>query len=631
MIKIGDVSVLTLLLSLFIVTPAMAQEVKVRADVDRPTVGLGQAVNVTVTIEAKDSVNVVVNERAFDNVPGFELVNSSSGYETRSAFVNGRFITEQARTFTYQLVARKKGELKIPPLDVSVNDRNYRTEALKVTVNESKGGAGGNVARGGRQAQPDPFDQMDDMEELFQQMLQRRLRPGMPGGGGDEAVNPNDSFFIQAEVDKRKAFVGEQITTNFYLVTRGQIRDIDTLKYPDLKGFWKEDLEMATRLNFENVTVNGTVFQRALLVSYALFPIKPGKTTVDAYKAKCTVLTPSSFGFGRPIQLTKASTPITIDVADVPANKPANYTGAVGNFAIKAQFEPPTGTVGQPVTLRVRLEGTGNAKLIELPKLNLPPSFELYDQKSQAKFMKDGTSFKEFEVLIIPREPGVFKIPAVTVATFDPKADKFTEISSQPLDLSVTGTAAPAQAGTAPPPGDKGPSVSAQPNEPKLPPLATEMGGGTINRALPLVITLALYTLSLGFLALYGFRRLRHKPKKQSLHLVLKRRLGLVREFVTKKEYRRVGVELTNTAYAILGQLTENGGANQELERLLEQTPPSLRNELAQPIQKLLSQCEALSFAPESLIADMTEKSRLDGLIADFEKVMNRAIELAEI
>ena len=37
--------------------------------------------------------------------------------------------------------------------------------------------------------------------------------------------------------------MGEQVTANFYLVTRGQVRDIDTLRYPDLKGFWKEDLE----------------------------------------------------------------------------------------------------------------------------------------------------------------------------------------------------------------------------------------------------------------------------------------------------------------------------------------------------------------------------------------------------
>ncbi|NJM10492.1 MAG: hypothetical protein HC883_06510 [Bdellovibrionaceae bacterium] len=64
---------------------------------------------------------------------------------------------------------------------------------------------------------------------------------------------------------------------------------------------------------------------------------------------------------------------------------------------------------------------------------------------------------------------------------------------------------------------------------------------------------------------------------------------------------------------------------------LLEKTPPSLRNELSGPIQKLLTQCEALSFAPEALIGDMTEKAKLEALLADFESVLRRAIELAEV
>ncbi|MBX3023177.1 MAG: protein BatD [Bdellovibrionales bacterium] len=605
-----------------------AEGVEVTATIDRNQIGLGDVVHLVVSVSSKDSSNV--GDPKIGGLPGFEVINSSTGYETRSSYDNGRFVTSQSRTFTYMLAAARKGAMTIPEIAVDVDGQTYRTKPIHVTVSDARKNP---VARGGGrgQGQPDPFQQMDDMEELFQQMLQRRMGGGAGGGMAMDGapVNPNEAFFIQADVDKKKAFVGEQITANFYLVTRGQIRDIDTLKYPDLKGFWKEDLEMATRLNFENVVIEGVPYQRALLVSYALFPIKPGKAVIDTYKAKCTVLTPSNLGFGRPYQFTKASRPIDIEVQDVPANRPHNYTGAVGSFRVTAQFEPPTGVVNQPITLRVRFDGQGNAKLIELPNLQLPPSFELYDQKSQAKFLKDGTSFKEFEVLIIPREPGVFKIPAVTIATFDPRAQKFTEVSSQPLDLSVSGTAttaAPAQAQTVP--GDKGPVA---PSEPQLPSLATEIGSRPTSAGAQIAITAAMYCFAFGFLGIYGWRKLRHKPKKLSLKLVLKRRMGTVRSLVAAKDWRKVGVELTNTAYYILGQLSEQGGANQELNRLLEHTPPSLRNELATPIQKLLAQCEALSFAPETLIVDMTEKTKMDKLIQEFDKVMSRAIELAEI
>lgn len=603
---------------------AHSQEgVEVTATVDRNQVGVGDTINLSVTVSAKESVNV--EEPPLPEIKGFELINTSSGTEVRSAYTNGRFVTEQARTFNYMMAVLQPGTLVIPPITVNVDGKAYTTKPIQLAVSSSPR-AGQQRGRGQQRGQPDPFAQLDEEEELFHQMLQRNF-PGMRGGQpSGPPVNPDEAFFIQTEVDKQRAYVGEQITVSFYIYTRGQIRDIDTLKYPDLKGFWKEEIEMATRLNFEGIVINGIAYQRALLVSYALFPIKAGKVTVDSYKAKCTVLTPSTFGFGRPYQFTKVSKPIPIEVMDVPTEgRPSNFTGAVGRFRLAAQFDPPTGVANQPTTLRVRIEGQGNAKLIELPKLELPPSFELYDQKSNAKFLKDGTSFKEFEVLIIPREPGVFQVPPLSIGVFDPETKKFANVASQPLNITVTGTAlAPGQQPAQPQQAGK-----AQPKEPQLPALATDIDETSRAGLAEFIATILIFVLVAGFLLVYGWRKIRRKPKKVSLHLVLNRRLKNIRALAAKKEYRRVGVEMTNAAYYILGQVSEQGGANLELALLLEKTPPSLRNELSVPIQKLLAQCEALSFAPESLIGDMTEKSKLEAQINEFERVLNRAIELA--
>lgn len=639
--------------ALFVLSPSVfaAEGVSVTSQVDRNQVGLGDLITLQVSVTASDSGNVEPPQ-VDGAIDGGQVVGSSTGYETRSSYENGRFITQQSRTFTYQVVMNKKGQVQIPPFAVSVDGKEYKTQAIKIAVSDQRRAPPGGRPSARGQNMPDPMDGGDDMEELFQQMLQRHFggvpgQGGAPGSGGaagsggggfqgvnpQPPVNPNEAFFIQAQVDKTKVVVGEQITASFYLVTRGQIRDIDTLRYPDLKGFWKEDLEMATRLNFENVVVNGIAYQRALLVSYALFPIKAGKATIDQYKAKCTVLTAGSMGFGHPYVFTKASQPIQIDVEDLPSPRPANYTGAVGNFHVTAHFEPPTGSVNQPVTLRVRFEGQGNAKLIEMPKLDLPPSFELYDQKSQAKYLKDGSSFKEFEVLIIPREPGVYKIPPVTIAVFDPKSKKFSEVGSEPLDLSVTGTATtPGQnSGGGPIQSANGLGQANLSKEPQLPALSTTFEETHASDTILVILTLLVYAGALLFLTLFGLRHLRGKPKKLSLKLVLARRLKAARELAAQKEWRRMGVEMTNAAYYILGQLSEQGGAHQELERLLEHTPPSLRSELAEPIQKLLSSCEALSFAPEAVVQDMTDSKRLEQLFTDFNKVLSRAIELADV
>ncbi len=618
-----------LFIPIFLSAVAFGEEAQVTAVVDRNQISVGDVIHLTISVKSSDSRQI--EEPRLNGLDGFDLINTSSGVETRSSFINGRFLTEQSRHFTYMLAANKKGTLTIPPVTVNVDAKTYRTEGIKVVVGDAPSGQP--MARQRPQRLPNnPFDQLDQMEEeIFHQMLQRQFPQAVPGQPNVPQFNPDEAFFIQAETDKTKVFVGEQVTTNFYLYTRGQIRDIDTLKYPDLKGFWKEDLEMATRLNFEQVVLNGLAYQRALLVSYALFPIKPGKSIIDPYKAKCTVISPSNFGFGRPYQFTKASRPITIEVADVPVeNRPSNYTGAVGNFRVTAQFEPTTGVANQPITLRVRFEGRGNAKLIELPKLELPPSFELYDQKSQAKYIKDGTSFKEFEVLIIPREPGVFQIPGISIGVFDPQAGKFSAASSNPLQISVTGTAL-AQNQIAPQAPGTGAVKPSNPNVPQLPSLATELGVNHLVSATTVGFTGLLYFGVFAFLGYQAWNGFRRKPKRASLGLILRNRLRHVHQLANNNEWRRVGVELTNAAYLILGQLSEQGVASQELKRLLEGTPPSLRNELAGPIEKLLAQCEALSFAPQDVLGDMTDKAKLDQLIADFQKVMSRAIELAEI
>jgi hypothetical protein len=627
---------LALTLLAFLTQPLWAADVQVSAVVDRNQVGLGDVINLTVQVTAQDSVQV--EEPHLPPLSGFELINTSSSTETRSSFVNGKFLTAQTRNFTYMLAIQQKGILTVPEIPVMVEGKTYKTQPIKISATSARANPQQQqqARRGGGQAQ-DPFQEMDDMEELFNQMLQKRMMPrqGLPPGSQGQMqppANPDEAFFISAEADKTKAYVGEQITVAFYLYTRGQIRDIDTLKYPDLKGFWKEELEMATRLNFEQVVVNGIPYQKALLVSYALFPIKAGKATIDPYKAKCTVITPSNFGFGRPYQFTKASRAINIDVVDVPTDqRPPNYTGAVGHFRVSAQFEPPTGAVNQPVTMRVRFEGQGNAKLIELPKLELPPSFEFYDQKNNSKFLKDGTSFKEFEVLIIPREPGVFNVAPVSTAVFDPQTRKFTTIKSQPLNISVTGSAnAPAPPTLPQASGTVAPQAPA-PTGPELPGLSSDLSMPSVSARTMNALTGILYLGVFALLGWRGFVSLRRKPKRLSLKLVLKRRLNTVNQFAANGDFRKVGVELTNSIYYILGQISEQGGANLELYLLLEHTPPSLREELSVKIQKLISQCEALSFAPEKMIGDLSEKPKLQNLIREFESVMSRASDLAEM
>lgn len=622
------------------VGPASA-DVKVSASVGGQT-----DVQVTVgepfiySIEVTSSNSLSVGEPPAPDFGRLTLINRSVSQSTRSAFVNGQFQTEQSRLFNYVLVAQESGEVLIQGVDIPLDGQVRRTNAVQV---RALAGAGRSMGRQPPPQQVDPTDDMDDMEQMFQQLLQRRLNPrGLPqaptppgsqGRGGmpqvqpTQPINPNDAFFIQVETDKRRAYVGEQITVSFYLYTRGQVTDIDTLAYPTLRGFWKEDLEMASRLNFEGVMVNGQVYQRALLVSYALFPMRPGRATIDSYKAKCTVLTPTRMGFARPYAFTKVSRPVEIEVLDVPTEgRTSDYSGAVGNFRVVAAFSPSSVGVNQGATLKVKFEGRGNAKLIELPNLNLPPFMEIYDQKSEAKFFRDGTSYKLFEVLIIPRDPGQVELPPVKTSVFDPISKRYEVIQSQPMRLSILGSSTPA-----PPEASTGMSAEKKKEEASpIPGLTSEFKGRSWWRENRVVVWSALYSMLFAFLGFQTWQTFGRKPKRINLQVLLKRRLASIEEQITKGDVRRVGVELTNAIYFILGQISEQGGANQEVAILLEKSPPSLRKELGQPIQDLLARSEALSFAPEGMLMEYSDKNKLLALQKTFEKVMGRAIEMID-
>lgn len=608
--------------------PALAA-IKVVATIDRPNIAEGDPFIYSISVSSDGGNPQIDSEPKLPDLSGLSLINASSSTESKSSYINGKFMVEQTRTFDYQLTAPRKGSFTIGAAQVIVDGKEYKTQPIQLNVT---GGGGGRIppqARGGQQQQVDPFgDQLDEVESMFNQLLQRHMGGGrgLPGG---QQVNPNEAFFIQVEVDKEKAYTGEQVTASWYLYTRGQIADIDTLKYPDLKGFWKEEIEMATRLNFQQAIINGIPWQKALLVSYALFPIKAGKATVDPYRAKCTVVVGGAFGFGKSYPFTKASKPVTVEVQDVPtAGRPPEFTGAVGSFSVNATLDQNSTVANQPVTLKLKFAGRGNAKLIDLPALNLPPSLELYSQKADAKFFKDGTSYKEFEILLIPREPGQVEIPAIKTAYFDPVKHKFEMITSNKLTLTV----APGKPGDAPAmaPQAKVDDAPATPEGPVLPPpaLLSEAGAWKASTVMTPVWSV-IYAMIMSLLGLKSYFVLIRKPRRETLEAALKKRMRAVQSRIDSGDWRKTGVELTNSIYLILGQITEQGGANLEFSKLIDAASPSLRRELAEPLRAVLDKAEQLGFAPENVIGALKEKSEMNKLRKEAEQVLNKAIVLS--
>lgn len=603
---------------LFITVIAQAKDaVSVSASVDRNEVGVGETFTYSISVSSESSINVT--DPRLPQLDGFELINSWTGSESRSTFTNGKFEVQQSRHFNYMLAASRQGEITIAASQVVVEGKTYATQPIKIKVLPQ-----GQIPPQAQNQGQGSEEETGGIEDVFNRLLRRH---GMGGGQRTQPIDPQDSFFIQLDVDKTSAVVGEQVTASWYLYTRGQVHDIDTLKYPSLGGFWKEEIELATRLNFQPEVVNGITYQKALLVSYALFPIKPGKINLDAYKAKCTVSVPVAFGFPRPMQFTKSSQVVEINVSELPkANQPTNYSGAVGQFTAQAKVEQATVANNQPLIYVLRFEGRGNAKLIDLPKFSLPQGMELYDTKQEAKFFREGTSFKEFKYTIIPRVAGATSIPETSVSGYDPVLKKYYEIKVPAVALNVLpGVGQQALAGQSFPGAENGMQQIEKKNV--LPDLVLNWearrspvpGPGWLYWVIVYIgvfVYLTWYTL-----VAFGVLARRNNTKK-----ILRHRLQKIERFAQQENWRKVGTEGTNLVYQMLGLIQGEGGTGLEIGKSLALVAPSLRQELETPLTKLMNALEMLSFAPEEIVGNYKQKSNLLKLTAELDVTLSRVI-----
>lgn len=607
-----------MILMLFSSTVAKASVV-VNSSVDRNKMGEGDTFTLSVTVSSENSVSI--SEPRLPTIEGFDLINTWTESENYSTFINGRFQVQRKQNYHYMLAPQKTGTFKIEGITVNINGKDHITKPIEITVVAGTAAPPPSPSR--RQRAQTPFDDVDD---LFSQFLRRRPTPGYRA----KPVDPDEAFFIQVEVDKTEVYVGEQVVASFYLYTRAQITDIDTLNYPSLNGFWKEDIEVATRLGFQDEVINGIVYRKALLASYALFPIKTGVTKVDTYRAKCTVVSPTAFGFGQPTVITKQSPEVEIQVKSLPSNSTGvDYIGGVGNFKMSSVSDSSSLSVNQPLTWKLKFHGQGNAKLIELPKVSLPEGLELYDTKVESSFNKNGQSRKEFELLVIPRKPGNYELPPLSFALFNPDNASYYVVNSLPLALEVI----------------KGEDDEVLPSQPLAKNIENQDESSRV--LFPEIIltnwqpswvqmsslqVVSIWSggvlLSLFALLFYGYRELGEKQKKKDLEAVLKNKFKKVNQHLDAGNWRRVGVEMMNTFYFLIGEIAGQGGASLEVEKMMEKVPPSVRRELGADLLKNLKKFEMISFAPEDVVGDLKNKAELKKSVVEMEDLLNRAVKL---
>ncbi|MEW6512113.1 MAG: BatD family protein [Bacteroidota bacterium] len=398
---------------------ARGQGVALDASVDRNPVGVGEQFTLAFTLS-----NAGMGGGKDLKLPDLGKFRIMAGPNESSSvqIINGA--VSSSVTYSYILQPKETGKFTIGSASIDVGGKRYASPPIAL--------------------------------EVVQGTSQQRQRQS--AAADDASVQIGDNLFLKASVDRTHVMQGEQINLVFKLYTRVSINNYAVDKNPNMTGFWGEDVETPKNISLTTETVNAKQYRVGVIKRVALFPTQSGTLEISPMEVQTTVqvqdrrsLDPfDSFfrdPFGRAVNYTVKSEPLKIKVDPLPPDPPAEFKGAVGQFAMSTTVDKRTTRTNEPVSLKVTVSGNGNIKLIESPSVELPPDFEQYSPKVAESIDRAGervSGSKTFEYLLIPRYPGVKVIKPVTFAFFDPRKREYVRLRSPQIELNVEQGTAPA-------------------------------------------------------------------------------------------------------------------------------------------------------------------------------------------
>jgi hypothetical protein len=156
--------------------------------------------------------------------------------------------------------------------------------------------------------------------------------------------------------------------------------------------------------------------------------------------------------------------------------RPEGFGGAIGKFQAAGTATPDSVQVGEPVTLRFTITGTGNFDYVKIPYLRPDPAWKTYAPTSRTRYVDEAhlNATKEFEQALIPQKNGDVPLPQASFSYFDPDQKKYETILIPLPTIKVTGTIAAAPAPV--PAANAGPTAPATPAAPSFAPNELAIG-----------------------------------------------------------------------------------------------------------------------------------------------------------
>ncbi len=390
-------------LSIFILLiglPKLTAQVEFEAKVSKNTLGLNERLRVDFIMN-EDGDNF--NPPSFD---GFTVVGGPNQSVSHS-WVNGK--RSFSKTYSYFLTPKNLGTTRIEPATIEIKGETYTTAPVTIKVTKA---------------------------------IQKPKNPNDPN------YIANNTIHLVAEISKTNPYINEAITVVYklYVSPKTGVSNSREIESPRYNDFWSQEISTQNS-TVQNGTYKGEKYRYIVLRKTVLYPQKTGKLEIEPLKLDVTVDVPTNrrdiFGMqlSRQVHRTISAGTRTITVKPLPEKgKPADFTGAVGNFNMQVTTTKEELNATDSFEAIVTVSGNGNLKLFELPKITVPNALEVYEPENNDAIttnLRGMQGTRKQSYTIVPQHKGKYPIPSVSFSYFDLKTETYKTLKSKEIIINV--------------------------------------------------------------------------------------------------------------------------------------------------------------------------------------------------
>lgn len=384
------------------ISTARGAEVAARLTPD--TCEVGEQVGLTITVRNAEGVST-------PRIGAVKTmsINSLGGPSESSQFtvINGRMESSKEVSWTYGVTPNREGRLTLPPITVQADGRDYQTQPLVLVVTRGQGGGELLLAE----------IEATQTEVFVEEPLRATLR-----------------VWVRVYRDSRQGLT-LNAETLWSLLDRQQTT-WGPFQPPHYTG-------VRTREDAESGSTSYYVFES----EGQIWPEQAGP--LDVSGVRVVLQYPQRFSgrdvfgrlrFERYRTISASPSKTTVVVKPIPdEGRPPGYNGAVGRYSISASASPTEAAVGDPITLTLRIEGTGRLERLGAPKLSELPDlardFKIPEEPLAGRM--DGST-KVFTQTIRATNTNVKQIPPIVIGYFNPQSGKFESAGSEPIPVKIS-------------------------------------------------------------------------------------------------------------------------------------------------------------------------------------------------